>query len=807
MTALTTQFWVTLNFTSDWHIGTGQGRVGAVDAEVRRDADGLPFVPAKTLVGVWRDACERVADTLDRDGGAGEWSAWVTWLFGSQPARPNDPTAQEYRAPIPAALQLTPARAPAMLREAVHRRPALQQAAVVLRPGVAIDSLTGTAVDGMLRLEERAICGSQLIATAQLGEDRNGGPGLLPAAELLLRAGARLIESVGGKRHRGAGRVEVQLHITEPPDRELLTPPAGVPGPDLRLNALLDQLLDPTKPLRSPEPPKADRRATAVHPATGSAGNWATWRLRLVVETPVVIADGVAGNVIETRDTISGTALLGTVLGHTALRSAKGALESTTLGLGDIRIGDAVPAGPDGAPAYATPLTWQRNDKGRSAAVVNVAITPSDARSRTMSGRIASASQVGDKTERRWQHVTISKAISTHAIIDDEARRPTTDSGGVFVYLGIEPGTTLISDIVLPAGTELTLGEGQELRFGRSRKDDFGLVRVVEQPERVQPAEPTAAVPLGDGAPLHIWCISDVLVRNDRLSPDPSAHQLARTIAEALGQSPDDVVVKQQWIKVARREGFGVAWGRPRSSHLALAAGSVVIMQLPSRPDPQRLADLELLGIGERQAEGFGRVRFNPPELDGGEPQVVFKGGVTDGFEEPTIVSDTRPQWPDLPPHSLELAAWRRAIASAAARAANPGTQADPKPEAVLPGITPDKAAGMKAQLGGLRSLLPKLALPNGHQQVQHWIDSTGTFKKRRELWGKDCLSDLESLVGSQSPNSGLVWRLLGLDGRQEQLTLGPERADLIRTELRVEATIVLLTETLCHLTHTGDKS
>lgn len=46
---------MSISFTSDWHCGTGQGRHGGIDRLVRRDADDLPFVPAKTLLGLWRE--------------------------------------------------------------------------------------------------------------------------------------------------------------------------------------------------------------------------------------------------------------------------------------------------------------------------------------------------------------------------------------------------------------------------------------------------------------------------------------------------------------------------------------------------------------------------------------------------------------------------------------------------------------------------------------------------------------------------------------------------------------------------------
>ena len=81
--SLASSFPVTVQMLSDWHIGTGDGRVAAVDAQIRRDSDGLPFVPAKTLTGLWRDACETVASAFD-DGNGTAWQAWADWLFGSQ---------------------------------------------------------------------------------------------------------------------------------------------------------------------------------------------------------------------------------------------------------------------------------------------------------------------------------------------------------------------------------------------------------------------------------------------------------------------------------------------------------------------------------------------------------------------------------------------------------------------------------------------------------------------------------------------------------------------------------------------------
>ena len=175
--------------------GTGDGRVAAVDAQVRRDSEGLPFVPAKTLTGLWRDACETVAAAFDEGTGTA-WRAWADWLFGSQPPRTGDLTATAHAAPRPAAISFTPATLPSPVRTVLSARPALAAAMVLLRPAVALEEPrpgeleTGTAADEALRLEERARGGVTLVARCTV-EGAPAGAGTLPdAAELLLRAGA-----------------------------------------------------------------------------------------------------------------------------------------------------------------------------------------------------------------------------------------------------------------------------------------------------------------------------------------------------------------------------------------------------------------------------------------------------------------------------------------------------------------------------------------------------------------------------------------------------------------------------------------
>ncbi|WP_320064286.1 RAMP superfamily CRISPR-associated protein [Micromonospora sp. RTGN7] len=792
---LPTTFEVTLEFLSDWHVGTGQGRLGTVDAEVRRDADKLPFVPAKTLVGVWRDACETVADTFDRAASEpGAWRAWVTWLFGTQAGNADSP-ARAGGPPQPAALRLTPARAPDWMRTGVRSRPALAQAAVVLRPGVQIDDTTGTAADQLLRVEERAIRGLRLhtMVSVATGVTEDAGP--LPApAELLLRAGARLVEALGGKRNRGSGRLAFLL-----PDSQV----TGVDGHPTVTDRRLAELLAAGVPAAPAAPPPARDLVTVYPYERMPASGRRVVRVALQVLTPVVAAEKVLGNVITSHTSIPGTALLGTILRRVAVAGSGDGDGRGQIGLNDLRVGDAVPAVIDRddpasvVPAYPVPAVWQRGDKGRGATVYNSldGKPESDARAKSMSGWI-----VADGPQ--WRPVSPAMTANTHAVVDDDARRPTVASGGVYTYVGIAAGTLLCSDIVLPAEAPLRLKEGEELRFGRSRKDDYGLVKVVkviDLPPRPTPPALTAGT-------LRVWCVSDVLLRDERLAPDPSPRALARALSTALAtpevENPAatpppvsvQVVPAETVASVIRREGFTVKWGRPRLSQVALRAGSVVTFTVTGEIDPVRLAEVEREGIGERTAEGFGRLRFNPPELAIARPPVQFsdlvestagKAAGGEAVERESIPVEKVGEQA----HPLEVNAWRRELRRASAGLA---------PEDLVKGV--DRLTGKRAQLGSLRAQLERLYLPGGTRMVESWLEGTGAVRARQEMWSQDVLDDLRKLLVS---DRNLVWERLGLHKSQSHLVFAPGREAAVRDYLHTEAVVTSMTDALRALART----
>ena len=58
-----TRIQFTLQFTSKWHTGSGEGNL-LIDRLVHKDAMNLPYIAGSTLKGVVRESCERLSRTL-----------------------------------------------------------------------------------------------------------------------------------------------------------------------------------------------------------------------------------------------------------------------------------------------------------------------------------------------------------------------------------------------------------------------------------------------------------------------------------------------------------------------------------------------------------------------------------------------------------------------------------------------------------------------------------------------------------------------------------------------------------------------
>ncbi|WP_322750328.1 MULTISPECIES: RAMP superfamily CRISPR-associated protein [unclassified Frankia] len=800
---------LTLHLDSDWHCGTGLGVPGGVDKVINTDHGGLPFVPGKTLTGVWRDACELVAAALDGStdpagAAAGGWHAWVDVLFGSQPVL-TDAAQPAQQAPRPAAVSVRPARYPDALAAALRptaRRP-LRDATTFVRPGVKIDPRTGRAADAFLRFEQMARSGVQLTATATLAgwSDAGAGTGFdddgRRAAAAVLLLGARLVESIGGKRRRGAGRCRLEVTEAAAPD------PGDSPLPTLDS---LVSWLRARNGVAPSIPPALAEAATAADPVRPGETGWEIIDLRLHLDTPLVVQDRTVGNAVRSLTFVPGSLLLPAILRR--LGELPGWDPAGLARAGTLLVTNAT-IEVDGAAGRPLPRTWFHPKEDTDAAVNRLVDDPREpgAAAKPYKDSYVGATPAIPATDDAAPATVAvrrpERTIHTHNVIDDARQRPTSALVGLYTYQALAAGTVLRAQVrvragLLPQGADAALAGTWGL--GRSAKDDYGQVSVtVDGPPKQLPASSGVLAGTDDKPKITVWLLSDVLIRDQRLRPstDPVvfAEQLGAALdvqlTPAIGSS-DDSDGLLRWVTATRRaESWQRSWCRPRPTLLGLAAGSVLTFTANRQPSPENLARVQAAGIGERTAEGFGQIAVDDPLL------VLRPGRLDDGTgraDEDEAGSAT----PFVPPREkvayamaqvIEREAWRAHIQREAVAVA---ATSDGRSK-ILGLATNGKDSGVNpTQLGGLRDVLTRLEeddeiaywlnrLPADPWPVQVRTKVTQLLTKRSEVWP-------HLRLGPGSDKS-VADKLIITDGGADRL-----RAD---TELWAEAVRTLVTNCL----------
>ena len=691
-------FAVRVEFLSDWACSTGTARHGAVDRAIQRDADDLPMLRGKTLAAMLRDAAETVAAGLDE--GADLWQRWVDVIFGQQYHSRSGSTAS--------ALQARPLRLPGPVRAAIaamdeHSRGLAREATVLLRPGVRIDAVTGVAIDDMLRIEERAAAGLTVTATWRLtfATIEVGSP--VPwEAEFLILAAARMLDAIGGKRRRGAGRCRVVIA-----------------GGQERLTALLPRVPSARTPEQTIAPTSRASAEPLGPPSTRPLRH--VCDLRITALTPVLVARGVIGTMVVTERFVPGAVLLPLVA------RALGSRATELITGGHIVITDAT-LDIGGQRSVPVPRALHRVKGTSDPELVNM-LDPRADRGRRLqpAGGFCVTTATG---------LVIDEPIlmvQAHAVVDDERQRPNEESGGLYTYEAITAGTVLRAQVWLREGTsldeELLAGEHS---IGRSKKDDYGHVRVnVTSPS----GSPDVTQPVDE---LVVWLLSDVLLRGDAGQPTADATRLAVVLGDLLQVSltlPDAAEERPSALLTTRRvESWQSRWSLPRPSLTGLAAGSVVRFLMRGKPSADRLRQVLAHGVGERTAEGFGRIAIHPRLLT---ESAIALAPRTDTNAASTVVDLDLSEQERRQVDSLLVRGWRRELHRQARTRAH-----DPQ---LRRRLVPDKVTA--TQRGTLRTLADRCAVEEESTALRAWIDGAKRNKTRAKAWGDERLSRLERLV------------------------------------------------------------
>jgi CRISPR-associated protein Csx10 len=740
---------LTVTMLGDWHVGSGTGRPGSIDRLIQRDDFDLPYIPAKTLTGILRDGCELVAWGLDEGNEEGEWYKYLEYLFGSQPAIAQGVVEET---PIPAALSLRSAYFPSALKTALKGQKELISALTFVKSGVAIDSHSGTAKPECLRFEEMARGGNYLEADYQLNSS-----GLVAeqiyCLKALLVAGSSTIERLGGKRRRGAGLCQIKLA-------------------DEKLETALEYLN--REPPALPVPEKSAQQPFSSF----NSGNWYTIELQLETQSPLIVHARTLGNLVSTLDYIPGAALLA-IIG----KQLRGQFDfGSAIANNQIIISNAT-LEVDGQQGRSMPFALFQQKQNQQ----------------IISNRLGQPFEVDSEDENRPQlkgmrsgyasdksQANLSKGVTTHNTVDDRVQRPNEAVGGVYSYEAIAPQTKFRAKIHLQE-TAISSAKaldclaklaGTQVEIGRSKKDDYGLVKI------------TKVIPLTEDRPaisitpqeLSVWLLSDMLIRNHRLRPSTDPQDLARELGDKLGVA---LKLKPNCLsslaRSRRTDSWQTRWGLPRPSLVGLSAGSCFLFEVTGEISPTKLAELELTGIGERTPEGYGQLCFNDPLLMTAKPQLAEMGSVKASDVQKIPINNQQDIYEYA--HTIELEAWRESIRSQSVSLA-----ADPARREAILGIkiidaknTPDRSKPSMSQLGGLRSIvLNSLEFaPNPAQDsvVNKWIDKLPL--KIRDKWGTDSLAKISALL----TNPDTVWSFFAII-QFDRLTLTNDGMATLKQEL-----------------------
>ncbi len=712
---MTLRFALSVEMISDWHIGSGQGRHRSIDRLIDRDWDDLPFIPAATIRGIWRDSAQLLARGLD-DGEEGSWSKFAERLFGSEPILPT--TRNE--APSLSLITLDDGRFPESMRRLLigseAGEKALRQALTFIKPGVAIDPRSGAAKAEFLRFEEVARSGATL--EAQGAVDCADADAKAVAAFLV--GAASLIERLGGKRRRGMGRCAVSVKFTD----------NGLPSDPRAAADILSENSEPPPLANMPVAP--EKRAFQ---AASNASGWQKIALRLTLLSPLVAADEVQGNVITCQDYIPSSLLLGPIAGR--LADAGAANVWSLIADGNIRI---LPATPEigGQRSLPIPFCWEE-EKGKKGDARIYRLIPRRGAPAAEGKPQHAAIRSGFVSQRvpvLHQRVA-AKTLRTHNTIKDAIQRPNEDVGGVYTYEALAAGQTFWSEIWIKDGSVDIARISGEARLGRARQAGYGRVRIEAQKLPHEGFEREDKSKL-----LTVWLTSDAVLSG--FTGAGGLDSLAGAVASELRAKPEELFdIQKSWgsLRWRRLDGWQSRWGLPRPTLIALQAGSVAELALRDGAT----VDAELLeaeGIGARKGEGFGCVVVNHRYL-ALEPEALQRKAERPGAERVG--------------HEGPATAWERCIALRAEMAMSDET----KRRAVL-GWEIDANSGLHpnmSQLGTLRAVMGELT-PKDLESLKIW----GRRLKFADKWPPKAIEALDNLLSPQSK----VWMHLELEGSEK---------------------------------------
>lgn len=213
------------------------------------------------------------------------------------------------------------------------------------------------------------------------------------------------------------------------------------------------------------------------------------------------------------------------------------------------------------------------------------------------------------------------RRINVHTQRDRVKGRPTEDDGAVFQYDALEEDQTFAGWVLVDEDADVGVVSSllqRIYRLGGSSNSGYGRVSVeVDAPQDVQVwrETPERIAPIDVGETFVVTLLSDTVVR-DAIAGQytwdlrPTLQRLLGVEIERVQPAAGEEEQRSVW-RLEEVGGFNRTWGLPLPQAQAIAGGSVFVFRAGATIPTEAIARAEWRGIGERRAEGFGRLAFN----------------------------------------------------------------------------------------------------------------------------------------------------------------------------------------------------
>ncbi|MBN1657453.1 MAG: hypothetical protein JXA93_03580 [Anaerolineae bacterium] len=615
-------YWLCFDLLTDATFGRGEGLAGLVDQEVDHDRLGLPYLKGRTLKGLLNEECANILYVIERNGmPTSRWHQAAQRLLGG----PGSSLAEA------AHLRVGPARMPADLRREVRKalnapNSAIQPADILesltaIRRQTAVDERTGAPDEHTLRAMRvvlRRTCFEALL-TFPLGTKPDDLP-LLAACILALRR-------AGTGRNRGRGKLQASLwtDVRGCPGVEITSQQFQVFARDFRRTAEV-------------EPEGNDRKITEAENSKEPVDFPVPCVLTYEIEAqqPLLLTriEGDPNSSVS-YPYIPGSAIRGALIArYLASSDASLDLAAPVKGKrslffdGSTRFLNAYPLDRFEKRTLPTPLSWVREkgteleggaeiydlavedivlDEPKAVGVPFCRVFP-PSNSQDLDSDVGTALPIVEFAVPRWQinvH-TARNRVKGRAI--GSSTGTSDDQGAVFRYQSIAAGQRFGGVILVSNADDLKvlrdlLADG-DLWVGRSRSAGYGRVCIlnVQEPDNWREVE-TEITDLKPGAQVVITLLSDIILRH-------AGGAYADTLPPELLPAPLNAALKADgaFKAVEPVGGFNRKWGLPLDQVPAMGAGSTFRFRAEAFVLADALRKIEAAGLGERRAEGFGRV-------------------------------------------------------------------------------------------------------------------------------------------------------------------------------------------------------